>query len=561
MTTFHDIGNTPQPETTNTYVGGILNGVFNGDKFPGSMSYSSEYEYVDYWTLRARSSALFKENPYCKGIIRRLVTNEINTGLKLESSPIEQRIGITEDEALEWGEQREIDWSIWASNPKLCDWKKQKTLTELSIDCRITALISGDCLQVLRINSKTGLPAIELIDGKNIQSPILDSKNKNKDIQHGVELDSQGRQIAFWVKEDFNKFKRIPAFGEKSGRRIAWLVYGSERRLDEVRGEPILSNMLYMLKELDRYRDSEQRAATINAMLPMFIKKTENTPSTRVATGGAVRNGVVEVGQADGSTKNWNTSAWLPGMVPQNLAKGEEPVNFNTTRPNANLQKFEETIINTFAWTLEVPPEIVRLLFQNSFSAARQANNEFDVYLKKRFKAHGKDFYQPVYEEWLLQQALIGDIQAQPMLEAWRNPRMWREYGAWINAEWTGLSRPSIDILKDVKASVEMVKNGFATTDQQCRKFSGLPYNTVIKIRKREIEFAEKNGISLASEEDNNGIPIGGGTEPAEPGNQPQNILNARLNKQNKTIKDLEDMIFDLQEKFEDLGVAANGNG
>lgn len=535
------------------YVGDIFQDIFDGGKFPGSLGPVDGYEFVDYWTLRARSSKLFRENPYCIGVKKRLLRNEINTGLRLESNPKSKTLGITEDKASDWGDMREDDWDTWSENPKLCDWKKLKTLTELAKDCRSTALISGDCLVVLRINSKTGLPAVDLVDGVHVQSPIRDEKNKNKKIVHGVEFGSQERHTAFWIKEKSGKFKRIAAYGEKSGRRIAWLVYGTQARLDEVRGEPILSSMLYMLKELDRYRDSESRAATINSMLPMFIKKDSSSIGTKPASTGAVRNNVTAVQQTDGSTKNLNVSSWLPGTVYQGLAKGEEPVSFATNRPNVNYGKFEETIINVFAWTLEIPPEILRLLFQNSFSAARQANNEFDVYLKDRFKQFGIEFYQPVYEEWILQQALIGDIEAQSLLDAWRNPKKWREYGAWINADWTGLSRPSVDYLKDVKAGAEARKNGFTTQDMQCRKLSGLPFKTVVKKIKRENELAKKLGVSFTSEEDQNGIPISGGAETeSEPTNQPQNIVNKRINK-------LENKITELQEKFDDMEEAVNG--
>jgi hypothetical protein len=61
---------------------------FTGEKFFGGFGATSIYQ-VDYWTLRKRSEQLFNENLYAKGLIRRLVTNEINTGLTPESLPDE----------------------------------------------------------------------------------------------------------------------------------------------------------------------------------------------------------------------------------------------------------------------------------------------------------------------------------------------------------------------------------------------------------------------------------------------------------------------------------------
>lgn len=517
----------------NSYTQDIIYDVFDGSPFPGSFGITKDYSYVDYYELRKRSMQLFKENPYSKGIMRRIVRNEINTGLNLEAAPVEKILGLTEEQAMEWGTDREIDWNIWIENQEICDWKRKRTFAELEEERRLTALISGDVLTVLRINSKTGLPCVDLIDGQYIATPFAQEVRKGHRILHGVELDKNDRHVAYWVQTFKNldstyEYKRIPAWGEKSGRRIAWLTVGSKGMLDDVRGEPILASMLYMMKELDRYRNSESRAALVNSLLPMFIKKSEPVVGTRPISAGIIRREEVPVQQKDGSTKQWDIGSMLPGTVMQDLAQGEEPVSFNTQRPNAGYVTFEDAILNVFAWVNEIPPEILKLQFKQNFSASRQANNEFSIYLKYRNWKNGKEFNQIVYQELVIQQALIGDIQAPELLEAWRDPKRWREFGAWINAEWTGISRPSVDFNKDVQAGAKALDYGFTTQDQQCRKLSGLPFKVVLMKRKQEIDAAEKAGVSFASEENQNREPIiPPGTEaPQENQNQTKNILN-----------------------------------
>lgn len=51
---------------------------FNGEKFPGGFGITNIFT-TDYWTLRVRSEQLFKDNLYAKGLIRRLITNEISS--------------------------------------------------------------------------------------------------------------------------------------------------------------------------------------------------------------------------------------------------------------------------------------------------------------------------------------------------------------------------------------------------------------------------------------------------------------------------------------------------
>lgn len=494
--------------TVTNYVTDILDAVWSGSKFPGSLGQIKDYDFTDYYSLRKRSVQYFTENSYARGMIRRLLRNEINTGQNLEAMPVESVLGLAEEQAEQWSEESETDWNLWAESPEQCDFKKKNHLGKIAEEARQTALLSGDCLVILRMNKVTGLPMVQLIDGCKIKTPIGKTvwKNGNK-IVHGVELDKNGRHVAFHIQNGL-KFERIPAKGEKSGRKIAWLIYGTDKRLDAVRGEPILALVLYSLKELDRYKDAEQRAAVVNAMLPLFIKKNEKTVGTRPLTQGAVRKGEIEITDNTGTSTVRNTQN-LPGTVLEELAYGEEPVSFNTQRPNINLGKFEEIIINAVAWALELPPEIARLLFQSNFSASRQANNEFNIYLQARFYQFGKEFYQPIYKERLLSSVLNNQLLAPGLLEAWRDPRQWRIVEAWCSALWSGLSRPSVDINKDVSAAEKGLKAGIGDYDYWNRRIVGKSATQVFKLRSRQQKQMENYGLSFAAEENNNGEPAG----------------------------------------------------
>ena len=215
ITTFKS--NETENQTYAYYVTDIIDAIWSGEKFPGGLGPVKDYTFVDYWTLRKRSVQLFTENLYAKGAIKRLIRNEIHKGLNLEANNITEVTGLSDEEAIPWDESSELEFKLWGSEKTVCDWKKQSTFGELQADCRLTALISGDCLVVLHINHKTNLPSIELIDGVHVQTPFGKKPRKGNRILHGVELDKHDRHVAYWMntrnEEGVWKPKRIPCFG------------------------------------------------------------------------------------------------------------------------------------------------------------------------------------------------------------------------------------------------------------------------------------------------------------------------------------------------------------
>jgi lambda family phage portal protein len=523
------------------YAQKVFDATFDGDKFPGSFGLTKDYTFVDYYTLRIRSTQLFKENLYARGMIKRLIRNEIAGGLNLDADPHIDYLGISEEQGTKWTEAIETLYALWAADPMQCDWKHEKQKWQIDEEARQTAIISGDVLQVQRFDQKTLLPIVEYIDGVHIQTPLgYEPRNGNK-ILYGVEMDKQGRHVAYhvqtWTGTTFES-RRIPCYGEKSKRRIAKLIYGSDKLIDDVRGEPLLAAVFYMLKELDRYRDAELRAAVVNAMLAYFIKSENGGPGSRNVTGGAQKSGSITVNEPQGERKT-NFAINRPGVVFEEMNAGEEPVSFDTKRPNANYKQFEQTVIDSIAWFLELPPEIARLLFQSNFSASRQANNEFNGYLQVQNKRNGANFCQPIYENFAIVVALQGTIPTPGLKEAARSGDR-NTVKAWTHAEWSGISRPSVDLKKDVDALTKGIEYRVVDYDFTSRRLTGQSFKTILKKLALQNKMLEQYGISSKADETNNGEPIAQPTPAGQPpAIEPAAILSA--------IEELSDDLEDLK--------------
>ena len=495
----HDLEQGPQAQTSGGYTEELFSSMFDGSKFAGGFGPTRDYTFIDYTTLRLRSYQLFTENLYAAGLIKRLLTNEVNTGLTLEATPNADLLGLDEDQLGEWSENTEALFTIWGNNVNLVDWRRALTFGQFQRELRKTALLSGDALVIVRQSRATKLPVLELIDGSRIISPATGqwarkAVARGNKILNGVEIDKNSRHIAFYVVGTDQKITRVLANGPRSGRRISWLVYGSEKRYGDVRGMPLLASVLQALKEVDRYKDAEQRAAVVNSMLALFVENKEGKLGTKPVTGGAVRRDTAAVTQGDGTTRSYDISKWLPGTTIDELQHGEEIKSFDTRRPNVNFQNFETAIIAGVAWSIEIPPEVLLLSFNNNYSASRAAISEFKIYLDWSRANQATGFCKPVYSEWLLSMVLVKAIRADGLLEAWRDPAQFMVWGAWIMSEWAGAIKPSVDREKEVKAYERMVRKGWVTNDRASKELTGTKFSSNIKrILKENEQIATAN--------------------------------------------------------------------
>ena len=465
----------------------MVDTIFNGEKFISGLGPAAFQPTIDFHFLRAYSWKLFYENSYARGIIKRLKTNEIGTGLRLESSPIANLLGLSREEVVTWSRDTEERFQIWSEDARQVDWSRQMTFGELQENARLHALLSGDVLVVLRYPAPLNLPVIELIDGARISTPFPAKFPDGNKIIDGVEVDSKGRHVAFHVVDTTQTLptlerRRIPAFGARSGRRMAWMIYSGERRLGQTRGVPLLASVLQSLKEIDRYRDAEQRAALVNAWIALSVERENATvPGSRPMTGGATRRDAVIKTDGDGKTSSYDFAAQIPGVQIEGLAAGEKLVSHSTARPNVNFGTFEEAILSGIAWGEEIPPEILKLSFSSNYSASKAAVNEFKIYLNRIQLRFANALPKPIYEEWLLSMVLIGKISAAALIESRRDAKQRDIALAWLRSTWPGPTKPSVDLGKDVDAYVKGMNQGLVTRERAAADLFGTKYDENIK--------------------------------------------------------------------------------
>lgn len=510
-------------ENYSLYLANLAGDIWDGSKYDGALGNKLDFSFVDYWTLRERSMRLFRENIYAKGIIRRLINNEIHTGLVPAPTPVASVIWqdvdetIREEDAVRYSELFSTEFNLYAETPTVFDWGKKRTFGEFQALVRFESLVCGDGIIISRINPKTNLPCWQWVNGDNIRTPDTSDIIAGHIIKHGVEFDKWGKRVAYHVRtvlpDGSYSFERVPTRGAHSGRLISWMVYGSDMMIDDVRGEPFLADTLYMLKDLDRYRDAEVRASVVNAMLAFFIEKTPTASTGSRPTDGFARlrpSAALPESYMPEEKKREDIRIMNPGTVIDNLNPGEKISSFQTNRPNVNFSVFEEAIISALAWSHNIPPEILFLKFGNNYSASRAANNEFEVYLTRQVQKNARNFCQQIYNDFITQAILNGQIEVPNFILAYGDDARWREVSAWLQCAWIGLNRPAVDRKKEMDASQVALDVGLSTFDIESRRASGLSFRQVMIQQKRERDLMKQVGFTSKVHEDNNGKPAYG---------------------------------------------------
>lgn len=461
---------------------------WTGSKFPGGLQagfgLDDDFEIIDLETIIRRSRQLFQRNPFAVGLIRRLVTNVINTGLKPQVLPDPELTGMTKDDSFDWSDNTEKRFSLFANDADQVDWAGEKPFSEIEAEIYRRALIDGDVLVVARL-SPAGTPSYQIIPGTQLRSVIA----AGRDIEHGVEIDRKGRHVAYHVEDKkTGEVVRIPARGARSGRRVARLIYGTEQRVADRRGMPLLAVVLQSLKEIDRYRDAEQRAAVINSMVSLIVTKDAPGLSADPLGAGAVRRGSITGVPDSGGVQTIEAAEYLPGMMVSNLAPGEDVESFSTSRPNVNYANFETAVLSAIAWSAEIPPEILVLQFSHNYSASKAATSEFKLFLDRVRGYMSGQFHKWVYSDWLAGEVLAGRISAPGFLESMFDRSRRVEFRAWLISDWVGAIKPSLDPVKDVKSYSDQVNAGFITRTRAAAELNGTNYRRNVLELKRENE-------------------------------------------------------------------------
>ena len=422
-------------------------------------------------TLRARSRDLYMGTPLAAGALKTMRTNIVGSGLMLSAQPDTDLLRLTPEQAAEWKANTEREFALWCAH---CDAGRSLTFYQIQALVLMSALMSGDCFVALpfinRPESPYGLK-VYVIESDRVCDPMQGYAG-NADILEGVEVGKYGEPVAYWIakyhpfaihtyKTGGQEWKRVTAFGSRSGRRNILHILPDHERPGQRRGVPVLAPAIEAFKQLGRYTEAELQAAVISGLFTGFVTTSD---------GATLRGGYNDIGMP--AVNPEKDAAFGNGTISY-LNEGESISFASPGRPNSGFGGFVEAVCRQVGAALEIPYELLVKNFTASYSASRASLLEAWKMFRMKRQWIIDSFTQPVYEEWLAEAVALGRVSAPGFFDDHAVRR------AWTRAEWAGDAQGQLDPLKEAQAAVVRIDNGLSTREKEAAELTGLDINMI----------------------------------------------------------------------------------
>lgn len=431
---------------------------YNGEKNLGEIGPIKKYS-IDYEGLRLRSWQSYLESEITQTVINRFATWVIGKGLKLQAEPIGQ---ILKEENIDLDSQSfctsvEARFNIFRKS-KSSDYSNMKNIDILANTAFKNAIIGGDVLVILRYID--GFIKIQLVDGAHIQSPSYGSELYPNELQsgnriiNGIEMSLTGEHVRYFIRTSDYKVIPIEAKGKESGLQMAFLVYGLDYRLDNVRGLPLVSTVLETLKKLERYKEatvgSAEERQKIAFSIEHDITSTGENPLNKNLAKAFNYDAQEDIPEDSTGNVLANTVAATTNKQAFNMPIGAE-LKMLESKNELYFKDFYTVNIDLVCAALGIPPEVAMSKYDSNFSASRAALKDWEHTLNVKRHEFSFMFYQPIYNFWLEIQILKNKIAAPGYLMAKAKDDQ-VVMDCYRNARFVGAPVPHIDPKKEVDA-------------------------------------------------------------------------------------------------------------
>lgn len=362
-------------------------------------------------------------------------------------------------------------WAEWSVSPEVTGQFTRPMLERLMLR---TWLRDGEVFAQMvsgRINSLT--PSAGIHFWLEVLEPdfIPMTSDESSGLNQGVFVDDWGRPEKYLVYKSRPVSGRQMETREVDAERMLHLKF--VRRLHQTRGTSMLSSVLMRISALKEYEDAELTAARVAAALGLYIRKGDGQDYEDAVT----------------NKDNDRELQITPGIIYDDLRKGEDIGMVKSDRPSPNLETFRNGQLRAVAAGCRLSFSSTARNYNGTYSAQRQELVEStDGYLILQDGFIGA-VTRPMYRAWLQMVIAAGLVKIPPDVD--------RE--TLYNATYSGPVMPWIDPVKEAEAWKIMIRGGAATESDWVRACGRNPDEVK---RRRKAETDENHSLGLVFDTD-----------------------------------------------------------
>lgn len=462
----------------------------DGSKYNNGFAGSGSSIHYNHFLLRQNARTAEYDVPQIKAIKNRFADTTVGVGLKSESTPKFELLGITREEAERWGNIADEGFDMWASS-------KDSDYTGINNFYQNQHMYNGwqfrdnDMFTRLHYSSRKDLISplqTQFIDPDQIRGDAITTTYGFQFSQindnDGIIRDSHGRETDYkvWVQKKDGSIDpvEIPAKSRKTGRKFMLHGFRPEYA-GQGRGFSGYAHALQNFQKLTDFELSHIQKAIAQSSVMGAVTPSDDADASNPLEGSLTRQGAGpnratygDNPQPDpgitGTTaeniefcENPEATNRSPGAVLlTNLKKGERLETFTNTAPVTSYPEFVDSFVSYLSASMSMPLEVLLMKFGNNFSASRATLILFWNVGQIWIQEMKSDFLDPIREAWLSEEIAAGRISAP----GWSDPRM---RAAWMSNIWRGVPMPNIDPGKMAKANTDNFMLGGTTLDEISR--------------------------------------------------------------------------------------------
>lgn len=490
-------------------------GAHTGNWFPYLTSPDVELNpWRDLIVSRVRD--LVRNDGWAAGIITRILDNAIGSVFRPLTKPdyrtLAVKTGFAFDAqwASEWSSVVDSHWRSWANDDgRYCDTGRRLTFSQMMYAGMCHSLIDGDAVAMVnyipeRLNQQAlYATSVQLIDPDRLSNP-----NQGIDEMYcrgGVQIDQYGAPIGYHFREahisDYYALSKTTTweYVEKEtewGRPNVVHYFESDRASEHRGGAGILTPIVQRLKMITKYDQTEMDAATVSAMLSLFLESPFDPVSASDALD--VGDGMKEYQNNRVDYHNGKSITFGGARIPT-LFPGERINTVSASHPHNQYKEFLGTALRHIAAGTGVTAQQVSNDWSDvNYSSARAAALEGWKTLTRRRDNFATGFASPIRAAWLEECCIVDDLPwPKGATYDWMVDHIAVLKTPISKCQWLGPGRGWIDPVAEKEGSVLGMEAGLSTLENEIAENAGGDWEEMLNQRAIEIQRCKDLGIPL----------------------------------------------------------------